>query len=314
YQEYFSILDNINAPKDKKYLEQYIQFLRSETNSMFLFISDENLKKGIRISKRMKLDNSDKGDVEFNFAGIYASRSDHKNARKYYKKSIQSYNQEHGNSHYTIAASLIEMLKLDLKEINQYIVTAQNDLLYKRRTAEKKIIRKARKLLTLAEEKVVKITPMLINQNENSPRLSDSFIQAKETVDDYHDKFSTHAYSDEVYKFAKKQVHSDSEEKSEYTITPIVRKNPIYPNRAAKTGLEGYVLSQFDIELDGTTSNIRVVESSHDIFIRYALYATSKYLYETPMINGLPSKIKNVTVRVDFNLKNNDEQKEGDQI
>lgn len=314
YQEYFSILDEIEAPRDKQYLERYIQFLRAETNSIFLFVNDRNLKKAIRISKKVKLTNIEKGDVEFSFGGIYASRSEHKKARNYYNKSIKSYKKEFGDSHPTIAASLIELLKIDIKEINRNTLTGQNDLLYGRRNAEKKIIRKAKKLHSEAEEKVDAISVILKTLDINTPRLSDSFSEAKDIYDEYTDKFNNFAYSDNAYESAKKIVVSSNDENSGIKITPIERKSPPYPSRAAQTGLEGWVLFQFDISSGGGIMNIRLVEASHDIFVRPALYAASKFIYGPPTRDGQPSEIRGVRVRTDFKLADNNEAEQSDAI
>lgn len=314
YQDYFSILDEIDAPKDKQYLKRYMQFLRSETNSMILFVNDRNLKKAVRFSKKVNLTNSEKGDVEFSFGGIYASRSEHKNARNYYNKSIKSYKKEFGDNHPTIAASLIELLKLDIKEINQNIVTGQNDLLYGRRSAEKRVLRKARKIHSQAEVKVNSISRMLNSFDTNTPRLSDSFSVEKDAFDDYTDKFSSFAYNDDVYKLAKKSAVSSNNANSDIKITPIERKNPSYPRRASQTRLEGWVVLQFDISIDGKIKNIRLVEASHDIFVRNALYAASKYIYEPPTRDGQPSEIKGTRVRIDFKLADNKEAEQSDAI
>lgn len=83
---------------------------------------------------------------------------------------------------------------------------------------------------------------------------------------------------------------------------PIVRVNPQYPSRAAENGVEGYVLVEFTVTAEGTTSNVIVLESSHKMFERNAVKAAQKYKYKPRVVDGEPIPVTGVKVRIEFQL------------
>jgi len=83
---------------------------------------------------------------------------------------------------------------------------------------------------------------------------------------------------------------------------PIVRVPPQYPARASENGVEGYVTVIFTVTAEGTTKDVRVVESSHKMFERAATKAALKYKYKPRVIDGEPIESAGVRVRIEFQL------------
>lgn len=69
------------------------------------------------------------------------------------------------------------------------------------------------------------------------------------------------------------------------SIQPIARTPPDYPPGALKDGVEGYVQLEFDVTAFGTVENVRIVESSAELFEEPAVRAISTWRY-LPRISG----------------------------
>ena len=69
---------------------------------------------------------------------------------------------------------------------------------------------------------------------------------------------------------------------------PVFRVPPLYPHRAAKRGLEGWVRVEFTITTRGTVRNARVLEASpKGIFEHAALRAISRWKFKPKLVKGL---------------------------
>ncbi len=85
---------------------------------------------------------------------------------------------------------------------------------------------------------------------------------------------------------------------------PVTQMAAIYPERAKRRGLEGYVDIAFDITVDGTTENVRVIDSNPvRTFDREALRAVKKWKYRPERVDGKPMPVKNVHTRVRFTME-----------
>jgi TonB family protein len=69
-------------------------------------------------------------------------------------------------------------------------------------------------------------------------------------------------------------------------VIPLVRIAPDYPPETAQQGLEGQVVLEFTITVEGTTKDITVVESSAPIFEQPAIAAVGKWRYSPRIVNG----------------------------
>jgi protein TonB len=87
---------------------------------------------------------------------------------------------------------------------------------------------------------------------------------------------------------------------------PIVRVNPKYPIRAARDGVEGWVVLAFDINNLGEVVNISVIDSQPKrTFDKAAKQALKKWKYKAKSIDGKAVAQHNFSVQLDFNMEQN---------
>jgi len=97
--------------------------------------------------------------------------------------------------------------------------------------------------------------------------------------------------------------HANHLEKEDFAI-PLFTMPPRYPKKAAIEGIEGYVRLLFDIESDGSVSNIRVVKSEPDeLFVKEAVRAVYKWKFRPEIQDGIAVKQFNKTYIIDFSLR-----------
>ena len=86
---------------------------------------------------------------------------------------------------------------------------------------------------------------------------------------------------------------------------PIVKVQPIYPQSALARGIEGYVIVSFTVTKQGTTKNIKVVESKPSgIFDRAAMQAAAKFKYKPRVVDGEPIDVPGVENKITFVISN----------
>lgn len=80
---------------------------------------------------------------------------------------------------------------------------------------------------------------------------------------------------------------------------PIVKIAPVYPHRAAATGLEGECVVIYTVTTTGATRDIRVIESmcTDRLFHSASIAAAKKFKYKPRIINGQPVEVHDVTNR-----------------
>jgi len=83
---------------------------------------------------------------------------------------------------------------------------------------------------------------------------------------------------------------------------PLTVMPPVYPPRAAARGIEGYVLMQLTVATDGTTKDIRVLDSSSTLFEHAAVEAVEQYRYSPRIVNGQPIEVQGLRTRINFEL------------
>jgi len=84
---------------------------------------------------------------------------------------------------------------------------------------------------------------------------------------------------------------------------PIVKVAPVYPQRAAARGLEGYVIVSYTVTTTGDTRDVVVVESTSTLFDRAAVESALKYKYKPRVIDGTPVEVVGVTTKIIFELE-----------
>lgn len=98
---------------------------------------------------------------------------------------------------------------------------------------------------------------------------------------------------------------------------PVTRVEPLYPILAAQQRIEGSIVLQFDIEADGSTSNIQVIDAMPAYtFDREAVKALTEWKYKPRVIGGHAEKQTGLKVQLDFRMdeENAAESKRTDKI
>ena len=97
--------------------------------------------------------------------------------------------------------------------------------------------------------------------------------------------------------FGDKSAVAQSDE-----VVPVVRVPAQYPTRELQRGRRGEVTLRFTIDVDGTTKDIEVVESSSSAFARPAVAALSKWRYVPQTEDGVPVERRGVQTVIRFAL------------
>ena len=84
---------------------------------------------------------------------------------------------------------------------------------------------------------------------------------------------------------------------------PIVKVQPIYPRRALSRGVEGYVIVEFTVTKQGTTRDVRVVESTSSMFDSAAVKAAQKFKYKPRVVDGQPIEVPGVQNKITFEIE-----------
>ena len=87
---------------------------------------------------------------------------------------------------------------------------------------------------------------------------------------------------------AKPTQRRDADNKTVVSgVAPLVIVKPIYPNRAASRGTEGWVKVEFTIQTDGTVADAVVVQSEPEgTFDDAALTAINQWEFKAKIVNG----------------------------
>ncbi|MDD1781024.1 TonB family protein [Enterovibrio sp. ZSDZ35] len=84
---------------------------------------------------------------------------------------------------------------------------------------------------------------------------------------------------------------------------PISRVEAVYPPKALRRGIEGYVIMSFTIDATGRPIDIEVIETSHKrMFERSAIRALKKFRYQPKVVNGVAQAQPGQTFKYEFTL------------
>ena len=84
---------------------------------------------------------------------------------------------------------------------------------------------------------------------------------------------------------------------------PIVRIDPQWPRQALEEGLEGFVRLEVLIGTDGSTKNVKVLESRPgNLFVRNAIRAVQRWKFKPKIVDGTPIERWAVTT-IEFELE-----------
>ena len=86
--------------------------------------------------------------------------------------------------------------------------------------------------------------------------------------------------------------------------TPLYRVNPSYPISYARNGRDGYTKMTFDISESGFVTNIKVTESSGELFSKESIAALEKWRYAPKFENGEAITAEGLEVQLDYKIEN----------
>jgi protein TonB len=86
-------------------------------------------------------------------------------------------------------------------------------------------------------------------------------------------------------------------------LVAMVRVEPSYPGKAAQEGQEGWVIVEFDVNPDGSVSNVRVVSSSHRVFERSAIRAAERFRYKARVVAGVAQRSRGIQNKFTFRME-----------
>ncbi len=85
-------------------------------------------------------------------------------------------------------------------------------------------------------------------------------------------------------------------------IDPLYRVNPKYPPSKARNGQGGYVLVEFDVDTNEITKDIKVIDSSSNIFEKNSLQAVSKWRYAPSVKDGELIITEGARMRIEYRI------------
>ena len=86
-------------------------------------------------------------------------------------------------------------------------------------------------------------------------------------------------------------------------LVAMIRVEPAYPIRASRLGLAGSVTVQFNVNPDGSVSDVSVLESSHGIFEQAAIKAARKFRFKARVVDGIARPTYGVQNRFVFRME-----------
>ena len=86
YKEYFNILDQLDTPKDENYLEQYISFIKAESNLTDLSSTIRYGNKAIKIAEEIELSPIKLANIEYTVAMININKNNFSRAKKFFER------------------------------------------------------------------------------------------------------------------------------------------------------------------------------------------------------------------------------------
>ena len=87
-------------------------------------------------------------------------------------------------------------------------------------------------------------------------------------------------------------------------LIPVMRVNPRYPRRAARDGIEGYVVIRITVNPDGTVRDASVEEANpRGVFESAAISTIYKWKFKPKVVDGKPVVHEGIQ-RLDFTLGN----------
>lgn len=99
-------------------------------------------------------------------------------------------------------------------------------------------------------------------------------------------------------------------ETEDFDARPRVRMPPQYPERCMRTASKFEVVSiQFDVNTEGETENVQVIESTNACLNRAAIGSVAQWRYSPKLIDGKPVRRTGIITQVRFQLSDDDDER-----
>ncbi len=83
---------------------------------------------------------------------------------------------------------------------------------------------------------------------------------------------------------------------------PIVKVQPMYPNRAASRGIEGYCTVRYTVTATGTTRDPEVIDCPNSVFASASKKAAMKFKYKPRVVDGKAVEVPGVRNKFTYQL------------
>lgn len=83
---------------------------------------------------------------------------------------------------------------------------------------------------------------------------------------------------------------------------PIVKVAPIYPNRAATRGIEGYCIVSYTVTTTGATRDPVVTDCPNSVFASASKKAALKFKYKPRVVDGVATEVAGVRNKFTYTL------------
>ncbi|WP_249034564.1 TonB family protein [Pseudemcibacter aquimaris] len=260
-EKYFKILDRIDAPKNRTYVNQFLVYLKASVDDHVEESIKSEARKIQKIAKELDYEPQELAKIENSLAHILFKNRQYQEAKDFHEDSNLNYEKAYGENHFKIGENLFSIAKIDM---------GWN----KRELAEKEFLK-------------------ALDIFEKNGELGNTLAQ------------STHAFLVALYEemgnpdAATKHCQAVAIERPkdfDKEIDPLYRKLPDYPS----TRREGYVLVEFNVDTNGNTQDVKILESSAAIFEKNSLEAISKWRYAPSVQNGELIITENAKARIEY--------------
>lgn len=264
YKEYFRILEKSKTPYDQEYFNHYLNYIAT-----LALIPDKKgyanqIKDAFEIAEAVDANSNQVAYINIILSKFYSRVRSKKNARKYFEKAIEIVESDNSNKTY-------------FKEI---LYGELADILHERGNYEQ-TIKYALEAMNLIESQKD------IQQNlakKTSYMLSIALLMNNQPLQ------------------AANQYQKYTKIDKPKLVKPVITGHLIYPERAARSNIEGWVEFIFDINENGYPENIRIQNSSRKIFEGNAKDALERYRYIPLLENGKLIPIKDVELKLEFKI------------
>ncbi|MBL4603554.1 MAG: energy transducer TonB [Emcibacteraceae bacterium] len=269
YLKYFRIQNSKKVKKDQFYLDQYIPYMFAYYHSHPRYAKNSIATNMLDIAYSLDLPNLDLANLEYYAAAIISEYVKIDYAIPHYEKALLLYEKQFGQNHFKVG------------ELN--LILGKVDLGFQRTEMGITRLLKAANSFEQSEE------------DSESLKINTYSILAQHYVNINKIEEATR-YAKLVQKLTPDNIINDD------GITPLTRVPPNYPKLAMEKGISGFVTVVFTINKDGQTKDVRATEYSNEIFVNNAVKAASKYIYSPLEKDGQPAEIRDVKVRIDFQI------------